>query len=74
MALVVATLVLSLQFVIPSHAATDPRGIQFIAFKSFSKFTKSPGESVNETVWTSPEITARIHWDELIVSWNVEMT
>ncbi|MSR65780.1 MAG: peptidase C39 family protein [Pedosphaera sp.] len=58
---------------INSKAETlDARGIQFIAIKSFSKFTKSPGERPDETVLTSPEITARIEWDELIASWNAE--
>ena len=51
----------------------DPRGIQFIGFDSFSKFTQSKGEQPGETILTSSEISTRIHWDELIASWNAEM-
>ena len=51
----------------------DARGNQFIAFKSFSAFKKSTGLVAGETVLTSPEIRARISWDELIVSWNADM-
>src|SRR5258708_1719198 len=42
----------------------------YVGLKDFTKFTKSTGAS-NEVVLTSPEITAPIVWDELIVSWNV---
>jgi Peptidase_C39 like family len=51
----------------------DARGAQFIPFKSFSRFTKSPGANPGEVVLTSPEIHSRIQWNELIASWNVEM-
>jgi hypothetical protein len=50
----------------------DARGLQFIAFPSVSKFSSSTGAQANETVLTSPEITTRIPWDELIASWNAE--
>jgi len=43
----------------------------FIGITNFSGFTKSPGTLTNETIFTSPEMTAPIDWDELIVSWNV---
>lgn len=55
-----------------STATPDARGIQFIAFKSFSCFVQSPGAEPEETVLTSPEIKTRIEWDELIVSWNAD--
>jgi hypothetical protein len=51
----------------------DPRGIQFVGFKSFASFKKSPGEQPGEVVLTSKPIHARIAWDELIVSWNAVM-
>jgi hypothetical protein len=51
----------------------DPRGIQFIGFKTFASFKKSPGEQPGEVVLTSKPIHARIAWDELIVSWNAVM-
>jgi hypothetical protein len=51
----------------------DPRGGQFIGFARFSSFTPSTGELPGEKALTSPEIAARIHWDELVASWNVEM-
>jgi hypothetical protein len=50
----------------------DARGGQFIGFSSFSAFTKAPGERAGESVLTSPEIVARINWNELIASWNAE--
>jgi len=50
----------------------DPRGVQFIPFRSFSAFTKSRGESPGEAILTSQVIKSRIPWDELIVSWNAE--
>ncbi len=53
-------------------SAFDARGGQFIGFKSFSAFKKSPGAHAGEIVLTSPEIVARIKWDELIASWNAE--
>ena len=53
-------------------SALDARGDQFIGFKSFSAFEQSPGARSDETVLTSPEIVARINWDELIASWNAE--
>jgi hypothetical protein len=53
-------------------SALEARGGQFIGFKSFSAFEKSPGARAGETVLTSPEIVARLNWDELIASWNAE--
>ena len=54
-------------------AAADARGVQFLSFPSLSTFTKTAGANTNELILTSPEITARIHWNELIASWNFEM-
>jgi Peptidase_C39 like family len=51
-------------------SAFDARGGQFIGFKHFSAFTQSAGARAGETVLTSPVIVARIHWDQLIASWN----
>jgi len=56
-----------------SSKTFDQRGVQFIAFKSFSSFKKSAGELPSETILTSREIRACIAWDELIASWNAEM-
>jgi hypothetical protein len=55
-------------------AAIDPRGAQFIGFSGFSAFEKDRGKSSLETVLTSPVIVTRINWDQLIASWNVDMT
>ena len=50
----------------------DPRGIEFIPFRIFSSFTKSPGNLPGESILTSPELPTRIHWTELIASWNAK--
>ncbi|MGO9200212.1 MAG: C39 family peptidase [Limisphaerales bacterium] len=50
----------------------DPRGGQFIGFTRFSAFAESAGGLPGEKTLTSPEIAARIHWDELVASWNAE--
>jgi hypothetical protein len=63
----------SLVPMVSSREPFDARGSQFIAFKSFSTFKKSTGLVAGETVLTSPEIHARIPWDELIASWNADM-
>ncbi len=70
LALLLATVCLALTTV-TTHAF-DARGGQFIGFSSFSTFTKAPGARPGETVLTSPEVVARINWDELIASWNAE--
>jgi len=56
-----------------STAAVDSRGVQFIPFTSFGKFTRSPGTNADVSVLTSRDLTTRILWDELIVSWNAQM-
>jgi len=56
-----------------SHSETyDPRGIQFISLTSFRGFRRAPGTNPTTVVLTSRELPTRIHWDELIVSWNAE--
>jgi hypothetical protein len=55
-----------------SSVSSESRGIQFLAFRSFTTFQKSPGPQPGQTVWTSPELRTKIHWDELVVSWNAE--
>jgi len=70
--ILLALMLVSLSPMISRSAPLDARGNQFIAFKSFSAFKKSAGEQPGETVLTSPEICARIRWDELIASWNAE--
>jgi hypothetical protein len=54
-------------------AELDGRGDQFIGFEDFKNFTSSAGHSTGEQVLTSPEITARIDFDQLVTSWNAEM-
>ena len=51
----------------------DSRGGQFLPFKSFAAFATTPGTKANEIILTSPEIRTRVHWDELIASWNAEL-
>jgi hypothetical protein len=53
-------------------SAFDARGGQFIGFHEFTAFRKTPGARAGECVLTSPEIVARINWNELIASWNAE--
>jgi hypothetical protein len=50
----------------------DPGGRQFLGFDDLSNFQASTSNS--ETVLTSPVIAARIPWDELVASWNVDAT
>jgi hypothetical protein len=50
----------------------ETRGGQFIGFHSFSAFKQSEGARPGETVLESPEISARINWDQLVASWNAE--
>lgn len=68
-----ALVCLSVVSMAASSTTFDARGNQFIAFKSFSAFKKSSSEQACETVLSSPDIHARIRWDELIASWNAEM-
>lgn len=52
-------------------ADVDNRGVQFISWSDFSAFQKT--EINSETVLTSPQITTRIGWNQLIPSWNAEL-
>lgn len=70
------SLIPNLLLVAVLHSASvplDPRGIQFIGFDSLSTFARATDEQAGETVFTSPEISSCIRWDELIASWNAEM-
>jgi hypothetical protein len=49
------------------------RGIQFIGFPNFSDFEKSAGAVEGEVVLTSSEISARLRFDQLVASWNVDL-
>jgi hypothetical protein len=53
--------------------AADFRGDQFIGFSNFSSFEKTNADNPGEIVLTSPEISAGIHFDQLIASWNADM-
>ncbi|MDQ6631416.1 MAG: peptidase C39 family protein [Verrucomicrobiota bacterium] len=44
----------------------------FIAIKKFSDFKKSTSDNPNEIIFTSPEISTPIAWNELVVSWNAD--
>ena len=50
----------------------EDRGGQFIGFKHFSSFEQTAGARRGEILLTSPQILARINWDELIASWDAE--
>jgi hypothetical protein len=55
------------------HAAEiDPRGGQFIGFSHFANFETTAGPRAREKVLISPIVRARVSWDELVTSWNVE--
>jgi hypothetical protein len=44
----------------------------FVGFEKFSRFKKSAGETNNEIVLTSPELSIPINWNELVASWNAD--
>lgn len=71
LALLVA--VLGLPASAAAASAFDARGGQFLGFSRFSAFKRSAGQQPAESVLTSPEITARIRWDELVASWDADM-
>ena len=56
-----------------AQAADDFRGCQFIGWRDFTNFTSTPGDRPNEKILTSPLITTRIAWSELVASWNAEL-
>lgn len=50
----------------------SPYGRQFIGLTNFTGFASSASDSTGARVFLSPEIPTRVHWNELIVSWNTE--
>ena len=69
----VAAMIACLSPLCSNSQLLDLRGAQFIAFDSFSDFKQSPGTNSDEVQLISQLIQARISWNELIVSWNVEL-
>lgn len=70
-----ATLVLGALVLSPAIGrpdSVDARGIQFIPFHSLARFQPAPESAAARTMLLSRPITARIPWDEMIVSWNAE--
>jgi len=53
--------------------AGEFRGAQFIGFSSFSSFDKTNADAPGEILLTSPELSANVHFDQLIASWNTDM-
>ncbi len=53
--------------------AADFRANQFIGFSNFSSFEKTNTDKPAEILLTSPEISADIHFDQLIASWNANL-
>jgi hypothetical protein len=58
----------------PGPSALESRGSQFIGFSDFATFSRQAGRATNPVVLTSPEIAARVVWDELVVSWNATLS
>ncbi len=56
-----------------SSAIPDYRGVQFLGFKDFSKFTSAKGTNAGDVVLTSPEVKTDITWNELVASWNIDL-
>ncbi len=71
--LLAATLILGLSSATAVLAQVDARGGQFIGLNDLKDFASAPGTNRGEVVLTSREFTTRILWNELIVSWNVDM-
>lgn len=56
-----------------AETKTDFRpGREFVGFSDFETFSRQPGARSNEFILTSPLISTRIRWNELIASWNVK--
>jgi len=51
----------------------DVRGHQFVGLTSFNDFAETAGSNPGEKVLSSPVIMARTNFNEVIISWNVEM-
>jgi hypothetical protein len=54
-------------------ADTDFRGTRFIWFTNLASFNPDESSARESDVFTSPELSPQINWDELIVSWNADM-
>ncbi len=54
----------------PSSYAAEGNRCSFLDFKDFTTFIMTPAGTPGEIVLTSPEITAPVNWDELVVSWD----
>jgi hypothetical protein len=56
------------------QSAQAPAGDRcaFIGRTNLDDFTKTAGTTPGETVYTSPEISAPINWNEFVGSWNVQ--
>jgi hypothetical protein len=52
--------------------SVDARGIQFVPFHSLTQFRRASESATDRAVLVSPELRARIRWDEMIVSWNAD--
>jgi hypothetical protein len=63
-------LALTPMLLLADHARESGR-CAFMAITNLSGFTKSIAGLTNEAVWTSPEITPPIDWNELVASWDV---
>lgn len=49
------------------------RGGQFIGFKKLSGFQRITVPQSNAVTFTSPALKANLDWNEMVLSWNVEM-
>jgi len=71
-AIVLATSVLmAMREVTAAAGVAEGNRCAFVGITHFSGFAISAATPTNGTTYTSPEITAPIDWNELIVSWNV---
>ena len=57
-----------------SAGLTGSRGIQFLGFDRFDAFTPSADALAGERALTSPVISPRLGWNELVASWNAVTT
>src|SRR5690349_11832055 len=57
-----------------ARSASDHRGIQFVSLTNLASFEKSLDSSGCTDVLVSYPIASSIKWDELVVSWNAQMT
>jgi hypothetical protein len=55
-----------------SRRAAPPPAAWFKGFDSFRDFQLSLGTNNGALTFTSPEVTAPMDWDQLVVSWNIE--